>query len=162
MSWVSVALFLDTRKEDLGLTAYRGLKSKLIEESSNDTQLSDRIMGARTFDEIVVALGASYRDWLLAAARAASGLPSAATASVEAADHAADARERTLLEVMTFFERDHAGTATVEVRRTGPDGLRVIQRAPPEDGDVAASRVAGRAFPNGAPCAAYQNRKEAS
>jgi hypothetical protein len=110
------------------LTAYRGLKSKLIEEFSDDTQLSDRIMGARTFDEIVVALGANYREWLLAAAQAASGLRSAATASVEAADRAAAAREQALLEVMSFFERDRAATTDVEVRRTGPRQLRVVRR----------------------------------
>jgi hypothetical protein len=127
LGWVSIALLLQTRKEDLGLTAYRGLKGKLIEEFSDDTQLIDQIMGARTFDEIVVALGANYRDWLLAAAQAASGLPSAATASVEAADRAADARERALLEVMAFFERDYAATGALEVRRTGTSQLRVIR-----------------------------------
>ena len=109
------------------MQSYQGLKARLITEFGPDKHLGKRFAAATTLDEILCALAASYRDWLLAAARAASGLPSAATASVEAADRAADARERALLEVMAFFERDYAATGALEVRRTGTRQLRVIR-----------------------------------
>jgi hypothetical protein len=141
---------------------YGKLKRRLISEFHDDPELGHRVAAAHSLDELLTALAVSYRDALRSAAASASGSSKAANPDALCADRAADARERALFQIMTFFERDHARTATVEVRRTGPDGLRVIQRAPPEDGDVAASRVAGRALPNGAPCEAYQNRKAAS
>jgi hypothetical protein len=109
------------------MQAYQSLKARLANEFASDKHLGTRVAAATNLDEILCALAASYRDWLLAAAQAASGLPSAATASVEAADRAADARERALLEVMAFFERDYAATGALEVRRTGTSQLRVIR-----------------------------------
>jgi hypothetical protein len=110
------------------MQAYQNLKARLITEFGSDKYLANRIAAATTLDEILCALAESYRDWLLAAAQAANGYPTAALATVDVSDLAADAREKALLEVMSFFERDRAATTDVEVRRTGPRQLRVIRR----------------------------------
>ncbi|MBK1671419.1 hypothetical protein CKO28_25800 [Rhodovibrio sodomensis] len=121
------------------MTAYRGLKSKLQAEFQTDTELTSRLSRANTLDDILAALGASYRETLYDAARAASSKQHRNSTKVDVADRAATDRETAILEVMSFFERDRAATAEVEVRRTGPRQLRVVcrQQSSPADNATA-------------------------
>ena len=109
---------------------YRALKQRLMTEFAHDADLKRQIATAASVDAIVAALAASYRAALYEAAAAAADDPTARF-RVEGADRAAAARETTILELLAFFERDRAATADVEVRRTGPQALRVVCRQPP-------------------------------
>lgn len=108
------------------MTGYRALKQRLIHEFPRDDDLKREIAGATSVDEIVVALGISYRAAVYAAAEVATHNPGN-TARLEQADRAAGNREAVILELLDFFKRDLAATADVEVRRTGPRQLRVVR-----------------------------------
>jgi hypothetical protein len=109
------------------VTRYRALKQRLINEFPTDDDLKCEIAGATSVDEIVVAVGISYRAAVYAAAEAAAHNPGN-TARLEQADRAASNREAVIIELLDFFKREGAATADVEVRRTGPRQLRVIHR----------------------------------
>ena len=109
------------------MTGYRALKQRLIHEFPRDDDLKCEISAATSVDEIVVALGISYRAAVYAAAEAAAQNPNN-TARLEQADRAAGNREAVILELLDFFKRDRGATAGVEVRRTGPRQLRVVRR----------------------------------
>lgn len=112
------------------MSAYRNLKAKLQHTFQADPALATRIAAATTLDEILAALAASYRAWLLTAAAAARGPQHPAPQSVQTAEAAAEAREEALLEVMMFFERTSAAARGTAVRKTGQWHLRVYSYAP--------------------------------
>ena len=113
---------------------YRALKERLTHDFPNDAELQRRVAAAASFDEIAAALGASYEAAVVATAETArDGSPETA-ACLASAERAVAAREEALLELLDFFDRERAVTPWLEVRRTGPEHVRVHRRtAAPSD-----------------------------
>ena len=111
------------------MNSFRALKNRLTHEFPNDRELAGEIAAATSIDEILAVLAVSYRAALSEAAAAAAADPTDRF-RVEGVERAAAAREDVLLQLLAFFERNRAATPDVEVRRTGPQALRVVCRQP--------------------------------
>lgn len=113
---------------------YESLKSRLSREFPDDHVLQAQVAAAGNLDQIVAALGRSYRARVEEAAHRAANGSATNDAHVRRAEQAVDARERVILEVLAFFDRTTAETRTIKVTRTGPRHLRVRSplRARPE------------------------------
>jgi hypothetical protein len=104
---------------------YESLKSRLSREFPDDQVLQAQVAAAGNLDQIVAALGRSYRARVEEAAHRAANGSATNDAHVRRAEQAVDARERVILEVLAFFDRTTAETRTIKVTRTGPRHLRV-------------------------------------
>jgi hypothetical protein len=109
---------------------YHALKSRLLADFPSDRALRQHIAAASSLDEILVALGRSYRAAVRTTADLADDGSPETGVRLDGAERAVEARETTLLELLQFFDRDRAATETTEVRRTGPRHLRVRSLAP--------------------------------
>ena len=118
------------RRRVTALAHYLALKQKLVLDFPSDEVLKRRIAAAYSLDEIIAALGASYRDALHTAAKASADGGSTSGLQIEGAERAAIAREEAILELMAFFDRDRAGTLDISVWKTGARHLRVVSHQP--------------------------------
>lgn len=110
------------------MAGFAALKEKLITDFPSDRTLRRHVAAASSLDEILVALGRSYRAAVRATADLADDGSPENGVRLDGAERAVEAREKTLLELFQFFDRDRAATETTEVRRTGHHHLRVRSR----------------------------------